>query len=104
MEAGGPAYERGLHRAVLAGGERAGKAWSDAGFDGLYASALGRRGGLRDAADEVVQDAWLAAVRRIRDFDPERGPFRAWLRGIAANLLRNRFRGERARATQPLDT
>ena len=40
-------------------------------------------------ADDVVQETWLTAVRRIRAFDPERGPFAAWLRGIAANVLRN---------------
>jgi RNA polymerase sigma-70 factor (ECF subfamily) len=51
-----------------------------------------RRGGLRGDADEVVQDVWLTAVRRIASFDPERAPFAAWLRGIAAGLLRNRFR------------
>ena len=32
------------------------------------------------------------AVRRIRSFDPERGSFADWLRGIAANLLRNQLR------------
>ena len=35
------------------------------------------------------------ALRRARRFDPDAGPFAAWLRGIAANLLRNRFRRDR---------
>jgi RNA polymerase sigma-70 factor (ECF subfamily) len=41
----------------------------------------------------------------LRSFDPASGNFAAWLRGIAANLLRNHFRREirRARRTQPLD-
>ena len=43
----------------------------------------------------MVQDTWLTAVRRVRHFDPDAGPFAAWLRGIAANLLRNRFRRDR---------
>ncbi len=95
MAAGGPEHEHGLHRAVLAGDERAWQAWYDTAFDGLYAYVLWRCAGLRDAADDVVQETWLTAVRRIRSFDPDRGPFAAWLRGIAANLLRNRFRKAR---------
>ena len=84
--------ERALRRAVLAGDESAWRAWYDECFDALLGYVLWRCGGLRDAADEVVQEAWLTAVRRVRHFDPSAGPFAAWLRGIAANLLRNRFR------------
>ena len=89
--------ERGLRDAVLAGDERAWRTLYDEAFAGLYAYALWRCGGLRDHADDVVQDAWLAAVRRIGRFDPVQGSFAGWLRGIAANLLRNRFRRDRVR-------
>ena len=36
---------------------------------------------LRDAgeAQELVQDVFLHAYRKCRLFDPQRGPFRAWL-------------------------
>src|SRR5262245_33627337 len=88
--------ERGLWRAVLAGDERAWQAWYDESFDGLYAFVLWRCGGLRDLADDVVQDTWLTAVRRIRTFDPGRGPFAHLLRGIAANVLRNHLRKGRS--------
>jgi RNA polymerase sigma-70 factor (ECF subfamily) len=91
--------ERSLHRAVLAGDERAWRAWYDASFPGLDNYVLWRCGGLRDVADDIVQETWLTAVRRIRDFDPQRGRFLAWLRGIAANLLREYFR---RRAHEPL--
>jgi RNA polymerase sigma-70 factor (ECF subfamily) len=91
--------ERGLYRAVLAGDERAWRAWYDATFAPLDAYVLWRCAGLRDVADEVVQETWLTAVRRIRDFDPGRGRFLAWLCGIAANVLRRHFR---RRAPQPL--
>jgi RNA polymerase sigma-70 factor (ECF subfamily) len=84
-------------RAVLAGDESAWRAWYDECFDALFAYALWRCGGLRDAADEVVQETWLTAVRRVRHYDPAAGPFVAWLRGIAANVLRNRFRRARCR-------
>jgi RNA polymerase sigma-70 factor (ECF subfamily) len=90
--------EQLLRRAVLAGDERAWRAWYDESFAGLYAYARWRCGGLADRADELVQETWLTAVRRVRDFDPARGSFAGWLRGIAANLLRNRLRRDARRA------
>ena len=89
--------ERGLRDAVRAGDEAAWKTLYQESFAALYAYVLWRCAGLRDAADEVVQDAWLTAVRRIGRFDPARGCFADWLCGIAANLLRNHFRRERVR-------
>jgi RNA polymerase sigma-70 factor (ECF subfamily) len=96
--------ERGLLCAVLAGDERAWRTWYEESFDPLYGYTLWRCAGLRDLADEVVQETWLTAVRRIRCFDPERGSFAAWLCGIAANVLRNRLRREkfRTRLARPL--
>jgi RNA polymerase sigma-70 factor (ECF subfamily) len=105
--------ERTLRSAALAGDERAWQTWYDESFEGLYAYVWWRCAGLRDLADEVVQETWLTAVRRVRAFDPERGPFAGWLCGIAANVLRNQLRREgrrrvspcpaEARATEPAD-
>jgi RNA polymerase sigma-70 factor (ECF subfamily) len=96
--------ERGLLDAVLTGDELAWRTWYEESFDGLYAYVLWRYAGLRDRADEVVQEVWLTAVRRLRSFDPGQGSFAGWLRGIAANVLRNHFRREarRARRTETL--
>jgi RNA polymerase sigma-70 factor, ECF subfamily len=84
--------EAGLRSAVLAGDERAWRAWYDEAFPGLFAYVHWRCAGLRDLTDEIVQDTWLTAVRRVRAFDPRQGSFANWLRGIAANLLRNHWR------------
>jgi RNA polymerase sigma-70 factor (ECF subfamily) len=94
--------ERLLRRAVLAGDEAAWRAFYDGACDGLYAYVLWRSGGLRDRAEEVTQDTWLHAVRRIADFNPDRASFLAWLRGIAANLLKNRTRRDVRRQAGPL--
>jgi RNA polymerase sigma-70 factor (ECF subfamily) len=95
--------ERGLRDAVLRGDEEAWRAVYDEAYAGLYRYVLWRCGGLRDWADEVVQDTWLTAVRRVRAFDPAAGPFAAWLRGIAAHHLSNAFRRRRRRGpTQTL--
>src|SRR5205807_9989789 len=87
--------ERSLRSAVLAGDERAWQTWYDQSVAPLYAYVCWRCAGLRDLADELVQETWLTAVRRLRRFDPERGSFAAWLRGIAANVLRNHLRARR---------
>jgi len=95
--------EQAWRGAALAGDADAWLALYDDAFAALDAYVLWRCGGLRDQADDVLQDVWLTAVRRLADFRPARAPFAAWLRGIAAGLLRNRFRlqARRARRTPP---
>lgn len=84
--------ERGLRSAVLAGDEKAWAVLYAEAFDGLRAYVRWRCAGLGDLADDVVQETWLVAVRCVRAFDPARGSFAGWLRGIAANVLRNHLR------------
>ena len=95
--------EQALRGAVLAGDEQIWRLWYEETYTGLYAYVLWRCGGLRDRADDVVQETWLTAVRQVRRFDPVQGSFAGWLRGIAANLLRNHFRHERCRRTEALN-
>jgi RNA polymerase sigma-70 factor (ECF subfamily) len=92
--------ERGLRSAILAGNEVAWRALYEESFEALTAYVSWRCAGLRDLTEEVVQETWLIAVRRIRSFDPERGSFAGWLRGIAANILSNYFRSARRRSSQ----
>jgi RNA polymerase sigma-70 factor (ECF subfamily) len=42
-------------------------------------------------ADDLAQEVFVTAFRRLSDFDPER-PLAPWLRSIALNLLRNHRR------------
>jgi RNA polymerase sigma-70 factor, ECF subfamily len=84
--------EEMLRRAVLAGDERAWQAWYEQSFDALYAYVLWRSGGQREWADEIVQETWLTAVRQIRRFNPKKGDFLAWLRGLSVNVLRHHAR------------
>jgi RNA polymerase sigma factor (sigma-70 family) len=48
------------------------------------------------AADDVVAETFLVAWKQRRRFDPSRGAPRAWLFGIATNLLRRHARTEAA--------
>lgn len=94
--------ESALHRAVLAGDASAWRALYDRAYADLWAYLLWRCAGLSDLAEEIMQETWLVAVRRIRTFDPAQGPFLAWLRGIAGNLLQNHFRAARRGRAQQL--
>jgi RNA polymerase sigma-70 factor (ECF subfamily) len=92
MSGDGMRQEFLLREAVLAGSEDAWRAWYDATYAPLEAYVLWRCARLRGLADDVLQETWLIAVRTIRRFRPEAGDFLAWLRGIAANVIRNQIR------------
>jgi RNA polymerase sigma-70 factor (ECF subfamily) len=92
--------ERGLRDAVAAGNAAAWRAWYEAEYAPLEQYVLWRCGSLRDLADDVLQDTWLTAVRRLRAFDPAAGSFHGWLCGIATNVLRNQLRARRRRGSR----
>jgi RNA polymerase sigma factor (sigma-70 family) len=54
---------------------------------------LARRAG-HTVAEEVLSQTFLIAVEQQHRYDSERGGPRAWLYGIAANLLRHHYRSE----------
>lgn len=50
---------------------------------------------VREEAEEVVQDALLAAYRQLSDYDAQRASFAVWLRRIAFNTATHHLRGQR---------
>jgi RNA polymerase sigma-70 factor (ECF subfamily) len=52
----------------------------------------------RAAAEEIVQDTFLAVWRRAADFDPARGSFRTWLLSIGHHRMLDELR---ARSRRP---
>lgn len=46
------------------------------------------------AADDIAAETFLTAFRRRDRYEPQRGPVRAWLFGIAANLIGRHRRAE----------
>jgi DNA-directed RNA polymerase specialized sigma24 family protein len=64
-------------------------------FADIYRYIAGRLG--RNVADDIAADTFVIALRRHADFDPGRGPVRAWLYGIATNLVAQHRRAERRR-------
>lgn len=98
----GVRQEAALRSAVLAGDAEAWRTLYAGAYAPLWAYVAWRCAGLADLAEDVTQETWLIAVRRIRAFDPRQGRFLAWLRGIAAHVLANQLRTRRRRPAQPL--
>jgi RNA polymerase sigma-70 factor (ECF subfamily) len=57
--------------------------------------------GDRDEADDAAQDGFLAALRHLGRYDPER-PFGPWLMRIVTNAAYDRRRRRKVRTAEPL--
>jgi RNA polymerase sigma-70 factor, ECF subfamily len=86
------AEEEALRDAVVAGSESAWRALYERNFAAVHAYVFHSCGRRADRAEEIVQETWLVAVRRIADFDPRRAAFESWLKGIAEHVLKNHRR------------
>jgi RNA polymerase sigma factor (sigma-70 family) len=58
--------------------------------------------GTADETDDLTAEVFLRAVRAADQFDPARGPVRAWLLGIARHSLTDHRRREGRRRTVPV--
>lgn len=78
-----------LERFVIACAQKGSRqAWQqlfDWHFDAVFAFCRKLAGGRQDWAQEMSQQAFITAARRIDRFDPQQGALRAWLFGIARN-------------------
>lgn len=68
-------------------------AWFDEHGQAVYAY-LARRVG-EELARDLAAETFRVALQQFDRFDPGRGSARAWLFGIATNLLRHHWRDER---------
>lgn len=97
-----PEAERDLMRLLRAGDEEAVRVVY-ARF-GRHIYNLGMRLlGSPQAAEELVQDAFVAAWRKAASFDPTRGRLSTWLMTIAHNLAVDRLRRESRRPATPVE-
>ena len=92
-----------MRQAVLRGEPAAWQALYDEAFTPLYRFVYFRTGRDEERAEDVLQEVWLIAVRRIRRFDPQQCSFEGWLKTIAVNVVRNHWRTWRKLAAQASD-
>ncbi|QEL16092.1 RNA polymerase sigma factor [Limnoglobus roseus] len=100
--------EQGFRSAALTGDAVAWRALYDGAFEAVAGYVHWRAGGLADLADDVIQEAWLTAARKLSAFDPGQCRFAAWVCGIAGNVLRHHLRSRtryrrRVQALGPAD-
>jgi RNA polymerase sigma-70 factor (ECF subfamily) len=78
-------FETYAIHAAQRGSEQAWRQLFERHFDAVYRFCAVLAGGRDDLAEEMTQQVFVIAARRIHRFDPSRGTFRAWLFGIVKN-------------------
>lgn len=53
-----------------------------------------RMTGSTETAEDIAQDCFLQLLKSPRHYDVRRGPIRAWLLGVARNLILKRWRAD----------
>ncbi len=95
--------DRSLARAVTAGDEAAFRALYRRHTPAMYGLVTRLLGEAGADADDVIQEAWIRAVRALPRFE-WRSTLRTWLCGIAVNRVREQVRRQGRRLDdQPLD-
>lgn len=79
------------------GSEQAWRQLFERHFDAVYRFCAALTGVRHDLAEELTQQVFVTAVRRIHRFDPSRAAFRAWLFGVAKNRYMAIRTGEQRR-------
>jgi len=78
-------FETYAIHAAQTGSEQAWRQLFERHFDAVYRFCVALAGGRHGLAEELAQQAFVIAARRIHHFDPSRATFRAWLFGIVKN-------------------
>ena len=80
-------FETYAIHAAQRGSEQAWRQLFERHFDAVHRFCAALADGRDGMAEELAQQAFVIAARRIHRFDPRRATFRAWLFGIVKNRL-----------------
>jgi RNA polymerase sigma factor (sigma-70 family) len=61
----------------------------------------GVEGAVHADPEDLMQEVWLRALEEIGEYDPSRATFRAWIFGIAKNVLYEMWREQGGRGPSP---
>ncbi len=89
--------ERFIIQAARSGSEQAWRQLFEHHFEAVYRFCLALTSGRHDLAEELTQQVFVTAARRIYRFDPSLAAFRVWLFGIAKNRNMTTRAGEQRR-------
>jgi len=78
-------FETYAIHAAQRGSEQAWRQLFERHFDAVYGFCIALAGGRHGMAEELAQQVFVIAARRIHRFDASRANFRAWLFGIVKN-------------------
>jgi len=78
-------FETYAIHAAQTGSEQAWRQLFERHFEAVYRFCVALADGRHGFAEELAQQAFVIAARRIHRFDPSRAAFRAWLFGIVKN-------------------
>jgi RNA polymerase sigma-70 factor (ECF subfamily) len=91
----GPASEEAMLRlAALAGDAHAWGQLFESAYPQVQRYLRWRCGTQQHLHDDLTQDVWHLAVRKLKSFDPHRACFASWVCGLAGYLARNAIRGQ----------
>ena len=88
---------------LRAGDKHALRRWFERYADPLYTLVYYRLGGDAGMADDVVQETFLTALKKIEDYEPGRGAMFAWLSYLSKNCIKKTLREKSRSAPYQLD-
>jgi RNA polymerase sigma-70 factor (ECF subfamily) len=93
-----PNFDSAWRHRALSGEQAAVKALADAAISPLYMFCLYRVGRNRHLCEEVVQETFVQAIRKLRQYDPARAGNNifTWLIGLARNQIHRVLSREKA--------
>jgi RNA polymerase sigma-70 factor (ECF subfamily) len=88
---------------LRAGDKNAVRQWFERYADPLYTLVYHRLGRDADAAQDVVQETFLTALKNIEDYQPARGSMFSWLGSLSRNCIKKVLKQRNRHASYQTD-
>lgn len=88
---------------LRAGNQQAVRQWFEQYADPLYTLVFYKVGRDADIAADIVQETFLSALKRIKDYEPARGNMFAWLSYLSRNCIKKATKEKRRTVSYQVD-